>query len=188
MLTNSTAKYGLVSVLLHWSMAVAFIAMYALGLWMVDLNYYHSWYHRAPELHKSIGIILVGLMLLRLLWNRAQPRPADLSDSILLRRIARGLHNGFYLLVLLMFISGYLISTAKGKGIDVFELFSIPALLAENEQRGELAGDIHEILGHLFIALALVHAGAALKHHFVERDPTLVRMFGIVKTNQGEKP
>ncbi len=85
--------------LLQWSMAVAFIAMYALGLWMVDLDYYDNWYHRAPELHKSIGNILVGLMLLRLLWNRSQARPADLSDSILLTRIARGLHDGFYLLV-----------------------------------------------------------------------------------------
>ena len=80
-------------------LAVAFIAMYAVGLWMVDLDYYDNWYHRAPELHKSNRMILVGFMLLRLLWKWSQARPADLPDSILLTRIARGLHDGFYLLV-----------------------------------------------------------------------------------------
>ncbi len=184
MFTNSHARYGLVSVLLHWSMAIAFIGMYAVGLWMVDLDYYDSWYHRAPELHKSIGIILVLLMAARLVWNRLQPRPQGLGASLALKRIAHGLHHVFYLLVLLMFISGYLISTAKGKGIDVFELFSIPALLPENQDRGDLAGDIHEIMGHLFIGLALLHAGAALKHHFLDRDATLIRMLG--KSTQGD--
>ncbi len=184
MLINSPTQYGLISVLLHWSMALAFIAMYAVGLWMVDLDYYDSWYHRAPDLHKSVGIFLVLVMALRLLWNRVQPRPHDLGGPVRLNRIAHILHNFFYLLVLMMFISGYLISTAKGKGIEVFELFSVPAILPQNEGRGDLAGTVHEILGHLFIALALLHAGAALKHHFVDRDATLVRMFG--KSNPGD--
>jgi len=176
MITNSTSAYGWVSIALHWLMAVAFIAMYALGSYMVDLDYYHSWYHRAPELHKSIGILLAGLMLLRLLWNRWQPRPQDLGRNAMLNRLAGAVHQLFYLLVLLLLISGYLISTAKGKPIAIFELLQIPALLAEDEQRGELAGDAHEILAHLFLFLALLHAGAAIKHHVIDKDATLLRM------------
>lgn len=185
MFTNSVSRYGVVSIGLHWLMALCFFGMYALGWWMVDLDYYHEWYHRAPELHKSIGILLVALMLLRFAWNRLQPRPAALGDRPMLNRIAHILHNLFYLIVVSLLISGYLISTAKGKGIEVFDLFSIPALLPGSDQRGDLAGDVHEIIAHVFIALAVMHAGAALKHHFLDRDQTLVRMFRVNHSNQG---
>jgi cytochrome b561 len=180
MFTNSESHYGLVSIVLHWSMALCFIAMYALGWWMVELDYYDPWYHRAPDIHRSVGILLAGLMLLRFLWNRLQPRPADLTDHPLLNRIARWVHNLFYLLVMLMLVTGYLISTAKGAGIDVFDWFSVPALLPASDERGDQAGDFHQILAHLFMALAAIHATAALKHHFRDRNLTLVR---ILKTN-----
>jgi cytochrome b561 len=179
MLVNSNTHYGLVSIVLHWLMALCFIGMYALGLWMVELDYYDSWYHRAPDLHRSLGILLVGLMLLRFIWNRLQPRPEDLSSDALLNRVAHLAHTLFYLLVLLMLVSGYLISTAKGKGIEVFDWFALPALLSASDQRGDWAGDIHEILAHLFILLAVAHAVAALKHHFKDRNQTLVRMLRV---------
>jgi cytochrome b561 len=75
-----------------------------------------------------------------------------------------------------MVISGYLISTAKGQGIDVFGWFELPALLPDNEGRGDLAGDIHEVIGTLFMLMVLLHAGAALVHHFMFKDRTLKRM------------
>ena len=186
MLKNSSSSYGSVSIALHWLMALGFIALYALGWWMVELDYYDSWYHRAPDLHKSIGISLAALMLLRLFWNRLQPRPQDLGDHATLNRIAHALHNLFYLLVLLLLVSGYLISTAKGKSIEIFQFVSIPALLPGSDERGELAGDIHEILANLFIALAALHAGAALKHHFLDRDATLIRMLRSTHHNNGD--
>ena len=69
LLRNTPHQFGLVAVLLHWSMALAIYAMFALGLWMVGLGYYDSWYHDAPEIHKSIGIILLLTLIIRLLWR-----------------------------------------------------------------------------------------------------------------------
>lgn len=178
MLKNSQHQYGWVSITLHWFMALAFIAMYFVGDWMVELDYYDSWYHRAPHLHKSVGIVLVALMVIRFVWNKSQPKPEEQGSNRWMNRFAWLGHQGFYLFVLLLFISGYLISTAKGKGIDVFDWFQVPALLAESKDRGDLAGDIHELLANLFILMALGHALAALYHHFIVKDYTLKRMFG----------
>ena len=83
-----------------------------------------------------------------------------------------------YGLLIVMVISGYLISTAKGHGINVFDLFELPALFAADKDRGELAGDIHAIAGTLFIFLVSVHALAAFIHHFYWKDNTLTRMLG----------
>ncbi len=179
---NSENSYGWVSILLHWSMALLFVGMYLLGDYMVDLDYYDPWYHRAPDIHKAVGILLVGFMLFRFAWNRLQSRPTELSDKPVLIKLARAAHNLFYLIVLMLFISGYLISTAKGKGIDVFEILTLPALLPENAERGELAGDVHEILANIFLLLALMHAAAALHHHFIVKDFTLRRMLGLGKS------
>lgn len=178
MLKNTQHQYGWISIVLHWSMALAFITMYFVGDWMVELDYYDSWYHRAPQLHKSVGILLVTLMIFRFVWNKLQSRPQELGDNRLMIRLAWLGHQGFYLFVISLFISGYLISTAKGKGIDVFNWFQIPALLAESKDRGDLAGDIHELLANLFILMAMGHALAALYHHFIVKDNTLKRMFG----------
>ena len=179
MIRNTQLNYGWLSISLHWLMALAFIAMYLLGDYMVGLDYYDPWYHRAPDIHKACGILLVLLMLLRWVWNRTNPRPQDLSSHALSNRLAHIGHQVFYLMILLLFVSGYLISTAKGKGIDVFELFSVPAVLPENPERGDTAGVIHEWLAFGFIMLALGHAAAALYHHFKLKDATLRRMLGL---------
>ncbi|MEH6027842.1 cytochrome b/b6 domain-containing protein, partial [Enterobacter hormaechei] len=57
---NSSRRYGIISMCLHWLFAIAVYAMFGLGLWMVTLSYYDGWYHQAPELHKSIGVLLMG--------------------------------------------------------------------------------------------------------------------------------
>lgn len=68
-LRNSSARYGLISILLHWGIALAVYAMFGLGLWMVTLSYYDGWYHQAPELHKSIGILLMMGLVIRVIWR-----------------------------------------------------------------------------------------------------------------------
>ena len=177
-LINTTERYGWVSIVIHWIMAVTLITMYFLGDYMVELEYYDKWYHRAPELHKEIGVILGIAMILRLLWNALQSKPAplDLTKSRI-NLVAKLAHYSLYALVFFLVISGYLISTAKGQGIDVFGLFELPALLPDDEDRGELAGKIHEVIGVIFMLLILLHAGASLVHHFVFKDRTLKRMF-----------
>ena len=78
---NSSNRYGLLSILLHWGMAVCVFGMFGLGLWMVDLDYYYSsWYKTAPDLHKSIGLCLLAVLLLRLLWRQLSPPPPPLAS------------------------------------------------------------------------------------------------------------
>ena len=179
-LKNTRESFGWVSISLHWIMAIALIAMYFLGDYMVGLEYYDSWYHRAPEIHKEIGVLLGFVMILRLLWNSLQSKPIPLGEgNPRLKLMAKLAHSALYALVFLLVISGYLISTAKGQGIDVFGWFEVPALLPDDKDRGELAGDIHEITGVVFMLLIALHAIAALLHHFVFKDRTLRRMLGV---------
>ena len=78
-LLNSSKDYGLVSILLHWSIAMTIIGLFALGLWMVELDYYDAWYRKAPDLHKSIGILLFIAVALRILWRTGNRRPEPIA-------------------------------------------------------------------------------------------------------------
>ena len=176
---NTSARYGLVSVLLHWSVALVVFGLFGLGFWMVGLSYYDPWRQSAPDLHKSIGILLFAVMLLRLLWRLCSPAPAALASHGRLTRLASKLGHGvLYLGLFGVMISGYLISTADGRGIEVFGLFSVPATLTGITQQEDIAGAIHEYLAWGLVIFAGLHGMAALKHHFIDRDSTLLRMFG----------
>ena len=179
-LRNTRDSFGWISISLHWLMAIALISMYFVGDWMVGLDYYDKWYKSAPDLHKSFGVIIGALMLARLLWNLLQAKPQHLDpNSKRMNMMASTAHYVFYLAVFVIVVSGYLISTAKGQGIEVFGLFEIPALLPDDKDRGEFAGDIHELLALGFMLLVAVHALAALAHHFFNKDRTLKRMLGV---------
>jgi len=167
-LKNTKESFGWLSISFHWTLAIALIAMYFVGDWMVGLDYYNPWYKTAPDYHRAVGILIGALMIFHL-------NP----DEIRKNQLATVVHYTLYLLVFIMVISGYLISTAKGQGIDVFGLFEVPALLSDNVDRGELAGDIHKWLGLGFILLVALHASAAFLHHFKYKDRTLKRMLGI---------
>ncbi|MEK8081648.1 cytochrome b [Pseudomonas sp. XK-1] len=176
---NSPSRYGLVSILMHWLVALAVFGLFGLGYWMVGLDYYSSWYKTAPDLHKSIGLVLLALMLVRLLWRWLSPPPPALPDHGRMTRLASKLGHGFlYLGLLLLMLSGYLISTADGRAIEVFGLFSVPATLTAIPNQEDVAGLVHEYLAWALVIFAGIHALAALKHHFIDRDRTLVRMFG----------
>ena len=172
---NTQDSYGLVSILLHWLIAAAAIGLFALGVWMVELGYYDRWYRSAPQLHKSIGVLLFGVLLARLAWRQANPRPRPIG-SPLQARAAAAVHGLLYLLLFALMLSGYLISTADGRGIAVFDLFRLPATLSGGQRQADVAGLLHRLLGYALMAVTALHAGAAVKHHLVDRDRTLRRM------------
>ncbi|MEZ5477662.1 MAG: cytochrome b [Thiolinea sp.] len=176
---NTHQQFGWVSILLHWVMAVILIGLYFVGDYMVELTYYDPLYHTLPAWHKAFGVLMGFALLFRLVWVYAQPRPHPYSESPLELNLAKLGHLSLYGLLVVMIISGYLISTAKGKGIEIFGLFEMPALLGADEERGELAGKVHEFAGNAFILLVGVHALAALFHHFYRKDSTLTRMLGF---------
>lgn len=175
-LRDTSQSYGLVTRLMHWVMAAGIFALFALGWWMVELDYTSPYYNAAPDLHKGVGILLLIMLLIRFLWRLASIKPGNEELSPLERRLAPIVHWGFYLLLFALMVSGYLIPTADGRPIDVFGLFSVPALVISEEQE-DLAGWIHEILAYATIALAGLHTAAALKHHFVDKTSILKRMW-----------
>lgn len=178
-LRNDTERYGLVAVFMHWLVAVAVLGLFGLGLWMTGLTYYDAWYNRAPWLHKGIGATLLAVVSLRLAWRRLSPPPAPLpGHAPWERRVAALVHALLYLLLLAVMASGYLISTADGRPLEVFGLFTIPALVTGIERQADLAGTIHLVLASTLVGLAALHALAALKHHFIDADRTLLRMLG----------
>jgi cytochrome b561 len=178
-ITNSNNAYGLVAVVLHWLVASAVLGLFALGLWMVELTYYDDWYRTAPAIHKAVGVLLFMAVVLRLGWRQLGPRPAPLASHRPLERRAAGIaHALMYILLFTVMLSGFLISTADGRPIDVFGLFSVPALVSDLPNQADIAGKLHLYLAITLVSLAALHALAALKHQIIDRDGTLLRMLG----------
>ena len=177
---NDQQKYSLITIFLHWLIALVTFGLFGLGLWMVDLGYYDSWYQKAPTLHEGIGIFLFIFLLIRIVWRWISPPPEPISTLKKWEKtgshIAHGLLN---LLLLVITISGYLIITAKGEAVQVFDLFSVPASLSNISNQEDLAGEIHYSVAWSLIILTGIHALAALKHHFIDKDRTLRRILGL---------
>ena len=178
MILDNENVYGIVSKINHWLSAIVVISLYLLGSWMVDLDYYSIWYVDAPNLHKSIGITLALLTVFRFAWKKLTPSPLPNSaHSLTIQRLSHIGHYLLYLCLFIIFISGYLISTADGRAIAVFEIISIPALPSSIENQAELAGIIHVYTTDLLMIMVVLHLLAALKHHFIDKDNTLTRIF-----------
>ncbi len=177
-LKNTEKNYGLLAILFHWITAIGVFFLFGLGLWMTSLDYYHPDYRTAPHLHKSLGVLLIGLVIMRLLWRVMNPSPQALTTHKTWEAlVAKIVHAVLYILLISLFISGYLITTAEGDSLDVFSWFSLPSLIDGIKNLEDLAGEIHEWIAFTLIALVVLHALAALKHHFLDKDSTLKRMF-----------
>lgn len=176
-LRNDKARYGWVAIGLHWLVAVAVFALFGLGLYMVDLGYYDPWYRSAPNLHRSVGLTLLAVVLIRVTWRVLSPPPAPLANHHRWEQAgARLAHWGLLGLLLVAMISGYLISTADGAGIPVFGLFEVPSVTGRQSGLEDSAGLVHYWSTWALVVLAGLHGLAALKHHFIDRDATLKRM------------
>ncbi len=174
-MVNTVKQYNRTAKLLHWLSALLIICLFALGLWMVELNYYSEWYKLAPHWHKSVGLCLFAVTLFRLFWKASTKSPS-IDGQAWEKRTAKLVHHLLYLLLFALFISGYMISSADGRAIAVFNWFSIPGLGSVIENQEDIAGQVHYYLALAVIALASLHALAALKHHFINKDNTLKKM------------
>lgn len=176
---NTPTHYGLVNIGIHWLTAVLIAILFPLGLIMMELTYYDSGYKTFPHIHKSLGLILLAVTVLRLLWVLVLSKPPKaLPQPRLLELVAKSVHHLLYLCLLTLLLSGYLISTADGRGIDVFNWFTVPALITPFDGQADLAGEIHEIAAWSLMGLIALHVVGALKHHIIDKDRTLLRIFG----------
>ncbi len=175
MLLNSNSSYGLLTIILHWLIAVAIVGLFASGLYMLSIDYYHPLYQSLPHYHESIGVILALLLLARIVLRRLQVQPQPLQSGWQ-QRAALAMHLVLYVLPLAVIASGYFISAAEGEPIAVFNWLHIPAWQLNISFQADIAGWIHYYAAWLLLLLAGGHALAALQHHFINKDATLRRI------------
>ena len=178
-LKNTTSDYGMVSVLVHWLSALLAVGVFGLGLNMVGLSYYDPLYHELPEWHKFLGVALALITLFRLLWCVISTPPLLLAKQSWQKMAARLAHGLLLLGLVVLPVTGYLIVTAEGKALLLFDLALLPALIELSPTQTDWVGRLHLWSAWGLIGMALVHAAAALKHHFVDADRTLTRMLNI---------
>lgn len=174
LLKNSKSRYGKIAITLHWIMAILLICLVILGLYMVNLPIsleklkMYGW-------HKEYGILALMLVCLRIVWRLSNKTPS-LTIPLLERIAARTVHWLFYLFMFALPISGWLITSAAGLPVSFFGLFVLPNLVSPDPQSMTLYEGIHKWLGYGLIATFILHTGAALKHHFINKDDILRRM------------
>lgn len=179
-------RYSNTAILLHWLCVLVIIAAFPLGLYMHELPLSPSKL-QLYSYHKWLGITLLLIVAARLAW-RAGHRPPPLPSSIprWQQRAAHGLHGLLYLLMLAIPLSGWLMSSAKGFQTVYLGLLPLPDLVGKDKILGEQLAEIHEMLNFMLMSLVFAHVGAALKHHFIDRDSVLSRMLPFL--NGGKRP
>lgn len=182
---NSQQNYGIVSIFLHWLMALLVMFLFILGVYMVQLDYYDAWYNSAPWWHKALGMFTLALLIIRIAWRMVTIQPEPLADYLWQKRLARTVHLSFYITIMIVCLTGYLVSTAKGAPVEMFAGFKIPAVTQFDAGQAELSGWLHRVIAYSIIGLLTVHVLATLKHHFIKKDATLLRILfpGITKEN-----
>ncbi|MDL2338752.1 MAG: cytochrome b [Pseudomonadota bacterium] len=173
---NTAGRYGSVSIGLHWLTLALLIGVYAC-INLTDLYAKGSAPREAlKDWHFMLGLTVLALVALRLMNRLVGGNPAVVPPLPLWQhRLASATHVALYVLILVMPILGWLRLSAAGKSIPFFG-WQLPALLAENKNLAGSLKEVHETIGTVGYFLIGAHAIAALFHHFVTRDNTLVRM------------
>jgi cytochrome b561 len=179
-----TQRYTSTAIHLHWLIALLVIGLFGVGLYMTGLKLspqklqIYSW-------HKWAGVTVFLLALIRLGWRIGHKPPPDPTGIPRWQKIAaHGVHHLLYLLLIAIPLSGWLMSSAKGFQTVWFGVLPLPDLLTKDKALGEQLQLLHQALNYSLAGLVLAHAGAALKHHFVDRDGVLARMLPFLEKNR----
>ena len=179
---NTTRSWGSLSKAFHWLIVLLIINQW----WIAE---------RADELkglaklealgtHKSFGMTILMLAVLRLLWRLMNPTPELTSETKPWERaLARISHVSLYVLIFAMPLTGWMMSSAKNYPVSWFKMFQFPDLVAPAEQTFHQMLDLHHLLFKVLVGVALLHVAGALKHHFIDKNDVLRRMlpFGKVE-------
>lgn len=170
-------KYGFVAKIFHWTIFVLIGVMFPMGYVMIELPLtpqklqVYSW-------HKSIGITILTLAVLRLVWRQFRPAPPLPSSMPEYERFAaHAVHVLLYVCLFALPVSGWLMSSAAGLPVVLYGQWQLPDFVAANEDTRLLLFEVHKTIGFSLLALLAAHVGASLYHHFVRRDDVLARMW-----------
>lgn len=194
-LKSDDSRWGSAALTFHWLMALLIIVLGIVGLWMADLPN-SAQKIKIYAIHKSVGLTVLSLALLRLSWRLFDRRPRDVPMPAWQTFAARATHVLLYLLMLALPLSGWLYNSASGYPLQWFWSFNLPSLTGgANPDLKVIAHVIHEWGFYFLVLLLLAHVGGALKHHLIDRDDTLVRMLPLLRRRppaptvaDGDKP
>lgn len=170
-------QYGLLAKTFHWVTAILLIAVVPIAWYMSELEktdparaYWHT-------MHRSIGLTILALTVLRVIWMRiAPPPPMDDAVARIQKIIAHATHGLLYVALLAMPLSGYITSAAKGREISFFWLYKVPQLIPINEDLAHFAHELHEAGQWALFALLGLHVLSAIFHGVVKKDDMIYRM------------
>lgn len=174
LIKNTQDRFGLVAISLHWVIAILMIGLLALGLYMktlpigLDKLKLYGW-------HKEYGLMVLFLAFIRLGWRLINILPR-LDIPWWEALAARCMHWAFYGFMFALPLTGWLMSSAVGLPVSFFGLFVMPDLIAPDEGLEHLLKEAHKWIAYGLIAAIILHASAALKHHFIDKDDILRRM------------
>ena len=175
-LQNTDQTYGSVAKFLHWVIALGIIGLIIMGfcLHSIPASKQYLFY----TLHKSFGLTILFLMVIRLIWRLQSRNPRLPSSTPAWQKLAsRTVHLFLYIAALGMPISGWIMSTAAGHSPNWFFLVTLKAPgIDQNRQLTHIASDIHHIGAFIIATLIIIHIGAALKHHFINKDNVYIKM------------
>jgi cytochrome b561 len=174
--TAAATGYTPIARVLHWTIAALVLFMLPLGVVIAN-----EWGGPAQtflyNLHKSIGATLIPLVIVRLLYRLSNPPPPLPSDLPAIQQFAaHATHWALYALLLAQPIVGYIMTSAYPAPVPFFGLFNLPAIWPENRALSDQLVVVHMYFGLAIAAVAAMHFGAALFHHFVRKDRILMRM------------
>lgn len=179
---NSPQRWGSLAQLLHWVVVALILVQYTLGLIAGDLPLGMKKLATLAR-HKSFGLTILGLAVLRLLWRWTNPTPPLPNDLKPYERVlAHFTHAALYVLLFAMPLSGWLMSSARGFPVSWFGLVQIPDLVPKSQPLYDALLQTHHLLAWALVAVVVLHVGAALKHHYVLKDDVLRRMLPFTKT------
>ncbi|WP_353276784.1 cytochrome b [Wolbachia endosymbiont (group B) of Villa cingulata] len=168
-------KYSLGLRIIHWLMSALIIGMLCSGLYMKSLPISSEIKFSIYAIHKACGITVLGLIIVRIffrVFTYVPPLPASFSRFVI--NASKTIHFGLYFLMVLMPLSGYVMSSASSKEIKYF--VHIPLLINENKELASVANQLHSMLAYLMIVFITLHILGALKHTFIDKQNIFKRM------------
>jgi cytochrome b561 len=169
---NSNERYGLISIIFHWLMALITIATFILGL---NLKHNFQYYYEVLALHNSLGITIFLLAILRVTWRFFNIKPAQLPNKVILMKLATLTHIFFYIIFFTLPITGYILTNLQGD-IVLFYGYGLPEVLEQNRGLKNYVHTIHDYVGNVLLILFSLHVLGALYHHLIKKDNTLRRI------------